>query len=71
MPIPIQLFRAGLVRACHSKEIEERYARFEAEHEAAGIPIQPHEFAAGRVLSQAEIARLERRRQFFGNEYSG
>ena len=69
MAIPIQLFRAGLVKASHSREIDEEYDRFEAEHEAAGIPIQPHEFAAGRVLSPQKIERLERRRQLAPKEY--
>ncbi len=59
-----------LLHVC-TKETEEEYAAFLEKHRRAGTKPQPHEFAAGRVLSPVEVARLERRRQFFGNEYSG
>ncbi len=67
--IPWQAIKGRLLVVCASPETERE--REVAMLEALHPDWDSDDIAAERKLSPQEKARLERRRQFFGNEYSG
>ena len=74
MGIPIEAFRAGIVRASHLPNTEARMAYYEILLEQN--PDWDFDDAMafvekGRPLTPAEKRSLAATREFFGNEYSG